>query len=70
MVKEWLEIAPRGRGFGGDSWPSLGGCGDCPGERVDRSAGGISLVCRRGALAEVSEPPSLPIRPFENAQIA
>jgi hypothetical protein len=32
--------------------------------------GGIWLVYRRGVLAKVSEPPSLPIRPFENAQIA
>jgi len=31
---------------------------------------GIWLVRRCGVLAEVSEPPPLPIRPFENAQIA
>jgi hypothetical protein len=39
--------------------------GGVPGVR-----GGIWLVCHRGVLAEVSEPPPLPVRPFENAQIA
>jgi hypothetical protein len=31
---------------------------------------GIWLACRRGVAAEVCEPSPLPIRPFENAQIA
>jgi len=32
--------------------------------------GGIWLVCRSAVLAGVSEPSPLPVRPFENAQIA
>ena len=70
VVEGWLGIAPHGRGMLGEIRSSpvlargLPWWAGCSGVR-----GGIWLVWRRGVLAEVSEPPSLPIRPFENAQI-
>jgi hypothetical protein len=60
VVEGWLEIAGHGRGKWGRFGALLGRRGDCPGERVARGAGRHLVVCRRGVLAEVSEPPSLP----------
>ena len=70
MVEEWLDFASCGCGMRGESRLSWGGPG------IDQAAGllgvrdSIWLVCRRGVLAEVSEPPPLPVGMFENAQVA
>jgi hypothetical protein len=71
VVEEWWEIAPHGSG----AWrrfetllaqsPAIAKVRGLLGVR-----GGIWLVNRRGVLTEVSEPPSLLVRPFENAQVA
>lgn len=64
---ERLEIARMGAECGGDSRPTPGGAGIAQVGGLLGVRGGILVVCRRGVLAEVSEPPFLPIRPFENA---
>ena len=69
-VEEWLDTASSRPRDWGDSRPSCGGREIAQVGRAARMRGGIWLVCRSAVLAGVSEPSPLPVRPFENAQIA
>jgi hypothetical protein len=68
-VEERLEIVSRERLDAGRLAAFLGGAEIAQVSRLPGRRTASGRVCRRDVLAEVSRPPPLPARMFENAQI-